>query len=52
MEKEKLIGWCCMLCEQNFYLEKNEQSSQVLGSISCPYCEDWEHTVMNEIEKH
>ena len=49
MNKENLVGWCCMNCEQNFYLEKNKESTQILGTVSCPYCEDWKHTVMNTI---
>ncbi|MCO0597431.1 hypothetical protein NGI46_08110 [Peribacillus butanolivorans] len=51
MEKDKLVGWCCMNCEENFYLEKNAESTQILGAINCPYCGDWKHTVLNEIRR-
>jgi DNA-directed RNA polymerase subunit RPC12/RpoP len=51
MSKENLVAWCCMECDENFYLDRNQESTQILGAINCPYCGDWKNTVMNEIKK-
>ncbi|NRG47341.1 hypothetical protein HRF87_21685 [Bacillus sp. CRN 9] len=48
-EIERIIGWCCTECDENFYLPKNSQNEQCLSVIHCPYCGGWGHTVLNTI---
>jgi hypothetical protein len=46
---EKLIGWCCVECEENFYLHNSLDTDKLV--VFCPLCGGYEHTVCNIINK-
>lgn len=47
---EKINGWCCTDCNENFYLPVGSVDINE-WTVRCPYCGEFENTVMNTIPK-
>lgn len=45
-----LMGWCCMECEENFYIPLDSVDINELV-VYCPYCGEFQNTVVNTINK-
>ncbi|MGD7047032.1 hypothetical protein [Rossellomorea marisflavi] len=47
---EELIGWCCVECEENFYLPNSFDTDNLV--VFCPLCGGYEHTICNTTAKN